>query len=413
MEDIDVRHTEPHELLEVTNAKGTALLAHPMTQILFDEGRASWEGTASISAWDRDRCVGHVGAYAFDVTVPGGARLPMAGVTRVGVVSTHTRRGLLRRMMDQTLREAKAAGQSVASLYASETPIYRRYGFGLASERAAVEIDTRAARPLRVGARHGAMRLLDVDEVATTLPAVYDRAARVRPATIGRAPWMWQRILKGFDRAADEVMAPGKFVAVHSTDGVDDGYVRYKVEWAEEFSDNPTGVGVVHELWGATPEVDLALWDYLLGIDLITRWRGEERPASEPVAQAMLDRRASRTLNVFDDQWVRLLDVDAALRARSFGPTDRAVVVEVDDPMFADNRGCWSVSSDGAERSDAAPDLSVGVDVLSALYHGGQRWRDLAAIGAVEPHGTDPARTLARADALFSSDRAPFCGTGY
>ncbi len=410
--EIVVRHTEPHERLEATNAKGAALLAPPVSAAAFGDGADSWEDCASISAWDGSRCVGHVGAYAFDVTVPGAARLPMAGITRVGVLPTHTRRGLLRRMMEPLLTEARAAGQILAALRASETPIYRRFGFGLASEVASIEVDVHAARPRRRPVDAGTMQLLEPSEVADTVPAVYERAARHRVGTIGRDRWMWRRILDGFDRPSDQGFgAPGNFVAVHSRAGRPDGYVRYTVRWDEDLGDNPSGVGDLHELWGATPAVEGALWDYLLDLDLVTRWRARERPAGDPIARTFHDRRAYRTIARFDEQWVRLLDTDAALSARTYGPVDAPVVIEVDDPMFADNCGRWEVSAEGAARADAAPDLSVGIEALSALYHGGPSWRDLAGTGEVTVTRDD--RCLARADAAFGTRPLPFCGTSY
>ena len=258
------------------------------------------------------------------------------------------------------------------------------------------------------------MSVLEPHEVDDTVPGVYERAARHRPGTIGRDPWMWDRLLKGFAKpAAGGFGAPAKFVAVHDTDGQLDGYVRYTVQWDEDFGSNPTGVGDLHELWGATPDVEGALWDYLLGVDLITRWRCEGRPVNDPITRTLHDSRAYRTIAVHDDQWVRLLDVDVALRARTYGPVDAPFVIEVSDPMFADNCGRWRVSTDGAERTDDHAELAVAIDALSALYQGGQSWRDLATVGEVRVVTADRVRTLARADAAFSVRPLPFCGTPY
>ena len=413
--EIEIRHTEPHERLAATIAKGVALLAHPMSQAVFDENADSWDDCASISAWDGDRCVGHAGAYAFDVTIPGGRRVPLAGVTRVGVLPTHTRRGLLRQMMEQLLREAHAGGQMLAALHASETAIYRQFGFGLATESADVVVDTRAALP-RHGAgtgTGGAMTVLQPEEVGKTVPDVYERAARDRVGTVDRAPWMWRRILKGFDQPSTEGFgAPARFVALHTTAGEPDGYVRYTVQWDEDIGDNPTGVGDLHELWGADPAVEGALWDFLLRLDLVTRWRARARPAHEPIVRILGDRRAYRTVGVFDEQWVRLLDVDAAFRTRSYGPAESAVVVEIDDPLFPDNRGRWRIDPHGAERTDARPHIALGIESISALYYGAQSWRELATTGELSVIGGDD-RVLARADALFDTRPTPFCGTGY
>jgi predicted acetyltransferase len=46
-------------------------------------------------AWSNEAIVGGAGSFPFDLTVPGSA-LPTAGVTVVGVLPTHRRRGVLR-----------------------------------------------------------------------------------------------------------------------------------------------------------------------------------------------------------------------------------------------------------------------------------------------------------------------------
>ncbi len=148
-------------------------------------GIASWEGSDSLSAWDGDRCVGHVAGYRFDTLVPGGAWLPTSGVTRVGVLSTHRRRGLLRELLSRLLTEAADRGQVLASLRASETRIYQRFGFGLAGRSAEATI-TLAGRPSdHRAATGGTMRLLRPDEILPTVVDVYDRAAR-RPGVLKR-----------------------------------------------------------------------------------------------------------------------------------------------------------------------------------------------------------------------------------
>ena len=71
----------------------------------------------------------------------------------------------------------------------------------------------------------------------------------------------------------------------------------------------------------------------------IVTWQAGIRPTDEPVRRAMHDARAYEARQRLDDQWVRILDVDAALATRTYGPVDSTVVVAVDDPMFADNCG--------------------------------------------------------------------------
>ena len=140
MDSIEIRATAPDEYRLAGATVATALMHAPMNDETGRSLAASRRGRApmSLSAWDQRRCVGNVAGYRFDTLVPGGAWLPTSGVTRVGVLSTHRRRGLLRAMITRLLAEAADRGQVLASLRASETRIYQRFGFGLAGRCAEV-----------------------------------------------------------------------------------------------------------------------------------------------------------------------------------------------------------------------------------------------------------------------------------
>jgi predicted acetyltransferase len=410
MSDDDIRPVEIDERRLAVDAFRTALLSGAVNDEAFAAGRASWDESDSIAAWDGDTCVGVVAAFRFDSTVPGGALVQTAGVTRVGVLPTHTRRGLLTQLMHRLLRESHERGNVLAALHASETSIYRRFGFGLATDSVAAVVTTRHAKPWRSGPLPGSMRLLPHTEVLEVTPPLYERVARWRVGSISRPAWMWPRILKDASQPTTEPYGKGSFVAVHTdTSGTEDGYVFYDVDWNETFGMNPTGAGKVRDLWGASPQVESELWRYLLDIDLITTWKAEQRPVNEPVRRAMQDSRAYEAVQCLDDQWIRILDVDAALAARSYGAVIDSVTISVNDPMFPANNGTWTISATGAEHGDQAADIEVDIGTLSAAYLGAVSWHDLAASGAVTAHD----ELLRRLDALFAVRPVPFCGTGY
>jgi len=408
--DFDIRPVDIGERRATTDAFLAALLSGAVNDEMFDQGLASWEDSDPLAAWEGDRCVGHVAAFRFDSTVPGGARLPTAGVTRVGVLPTHTRRGLLTQMMHRLLVESRERGNVLATLHASETSIYRRYGFGLATDSVAAFVTPRAAKPWRVPAVPGSVRLLGCGEVLDVVPPLYERVARWRVGSIGRPQWWWNRTLKDASGPAAAPFGKGSFVAVHSdADGADDGFAFYDVEWDESFATNPVGKGRVRDLWGSSPAVEIELWRFLLEIDLVVGWEAENRPLDEPVRRAMHDSRAYETRQRLDDQWLRILDVDAALSARTYGPVDAPVSIEVSDPMFPANCGTWEVCARGAHRSERTGDITVDIATLSAAYLGAVSWHDLAATGGLA--ATDDV--MQRLDALFAVQPAPFCGTGY
>lgn len=368
-------------------------------------GQASWDSCDSLAAWDGDRCVGHVGGYRIDALVPGGAYVPTSAVTRVGILPTHRRRGLASRLMARLLDEAAARGQVMATLRASETVIYGRFGFGLGGWAAEVKIDAARARPLKGGATGGSFRLLARDEIIPTVRTIYD-AHPGRPGVLRRPDWMWERYF--YEATKDEST---HHVVVHrNADGLDDGYAHYSLKWQEVPFEMTGGEGDLHELVAASPSTELALWGFLFDIDLVRTWTASERPVDDAVRVACHDIRAYDPKLVWDEQWVRILDVDAALGARTYQPTGDSSTVSVTDTHFEANTGVWHIGAHGAKRIDEGEpaDLTVDVRVLGALYLGGVTWRQLADVGEV---GATSDEAVRRADSLFRVERAPFCGS--
>lgn len=410
MAEYDIHTVAVEERRAATNTLRIALLSGAINDERFESFQPSWDDADSIAAWDGEQCVGHVAAFRFDSTVPGGARLATAGVTRVGVLPTHTRRGLLTRMMHQLLRESHERDIALATLHASETSIYRRFGFGLATDTVLAIVTARSATPWRIPALPGSMRLIPYDRVIEIVPDLYDRIGRWHVGSISRPAWMWSQALKEAATPTDAPFGKGSFIAVHAdATGRDDGYVHYDVDWDETFGVNPTGTGKVRDIWGASPAVEIELWRYLLDIDLITVWKTDPRPVDEPVRRVMHDSRAYEAVHRLDEQWVRILDVDVALTARTYGPGGAAVNLRVHDPMFATNAGTWTISADGAERNDGPADIEVDIATLSAAYLGGVSWHDLAVISPL----TASADVLSALDVLFAAQPSPFCGTFY
>lgn len=403
MSDLDVRSTAPEEYRIAADAMRAALMYGPVSDEEWERVAVGWDGQLSLSAWDGDRCVGHAGAFRVDTRVPGGAWLRTAAVTRIGILPTHTRRGLLTRLLPQLLRDARADGIPLASLRATEAVIYPRFGFGVAGESTDVQLDCRRARPIR-NVAPGSYRILARGEILDVLPPLYERVA-VRAGAITRTPFFWNRYLGDALRGEK-----ASFVVVHTgTDGIDDGYAHYTVKWGDGTFSEAEGEGEVHDLFGATPSVELALWDYLTSVDLVRSYRIDERPEDDVLRWAANDPRCVIVKERYDEQWVRLLDVEVALAARTYRPAARPVTIAVIDPLFGDNTDTFEVSASGARRlgRGAPADLEVEVATISAAYMGATSWSELAAAGRV--NGSPDA--VAAADDLFPHRPRAWCGS--
>ena len=398
------RPPEPDELRSVGGVVAIALLQPPHSDELWRKSEPTWQACETISAFDGSACVGSASEFLVDTTVPGSARLPTAAITRVAVLPTHRRQGVGKQLMERIVVEARDRGRMLASLRATEAVIYPRFGFGVAGENASAVIDSRRARPLRSAEIEGSFRILDRGEILDVVPELYERVAHRRPGAITRPGWLWSRY---FDAALAGSAA--SFVAVHlDITGYPDGYVHYDVSWHDEFSEAPTGHGRIHELYGADAAVELAMWRYLLDIDLVNTWRADERPLDDVAKFAVADSRAYAIKAVGDEQWLRLLDVDVALGTRTYNSTDRTVTIMVRDPLIANNSGTWQVDAHGAFRSHNEPDLIVGIETISSAYMGGTPWWALHAAGYVREQRSG---AVAEADILFASRPSPYCGS--
>lgn len=408
---IDVRETTVDERRAVSEVVWLALMFPRPSDEEWTKRLPSWEQCDSVSAWEGDRCVGHAAGYRVDTRVPGGGRLATSAVTRVGVLPTHRRRGVARGLLTRLLEDAVARGQVLASLRASEAVIYPRYGFGLAGRAAEIVVDPQRTAPLTGRPADGSVRLLEPSEMLDVIPAIYERVA-IRPGVISRPDWMWQRYL---EHALPGSHDDAEHVIVHtSADGVDDGFAHYGVKWKSGPHLEPSGIGEIMDLWGADPTVELALWQFVFHVDLVREWRAEERPVDDVVRLAVADDRAYRTEWAYDEQWLRLLDVDVALRSRRYRPVSGSVTVAVADDLLAANVGVWEISARGAVRLDGAPDGGADIDLhvreLAAAYLGGTSFTSLAGVGRITAARPDQ---LAVADLLFAEPSAPFCGSHF
>lgn len=400
MADLTVRTVESDDELRAASVvcRG-ALHLLPDSDEDWVTGRRTYEPGRTLGAFLGDEMIGTAGSFASKLAVPGGAVVPMAAVTRVGVRADRTRRGALTALMTEQLGGFAAAGVPVATLRASEAVIYGRFGYGVATRGRSMTIRHPAAlRP--VPAPDGEVRFVDIGEAQRVLPDVYARIGLRRTGMIERPAVWWTTVLR---RTAGGT--PPRYVVHRGPDG-DDGFLVYRTD-REVGGDGFRPALAVEDVHAADPAVELALWRFVLRVDLVTQVRARLRPLDEPLDWLLTDLRGCETTAIGDETWLRLLDVPAALGARRFGDGP-PVVIEVADRVLPVNSGRYRISADGAERTTAAAELSVDVATLSALYLGDVRPSTLATAGVITVHD---AAAVARADRLFAAADIPWCGT--
>jgi predicted acetyltransferase len=352
------------------------------------------------AALDGDRVVGGAGAFPFTMTVPGG-ELGCAGVTVVGVLPTHRRRGVLRSLMRTQLDDVHERGAPIAALWASEEPIYGRFGYGLASLAGEVKLARTHASLRDGGAPAGSVRLASAEEARALLPAVYERVRRETPGMYARSPEWWE-LRQTADPPDQRGGAGEKNFAVLELDGRDAGYAIYRMRTAWEGGVS-TGSAEVIEAMADSPEATRELWSFLVALDWVATLNAFRLPIDHPLWHLLAYPRRMQ-FRIGDGLWVRLVDVGAALSGRSYAG-DGSVTLEVADDFCPWNAGAWAVSPEGVERG-GEPDLRIDVQALASVYLGGFTFAELARALRVEELGEG---AIARADALFATGVRPWC----
>jgi predicted acetyltransferase len=370
----------------------------------------------SLAAFDGPVQVGIAAAYSFQLSVPGAVTLPAAGVTWVGVLPSHRRRGVLSSLMRRQLTDVRDRGEPVAVLWASEAIIYPRFGYGRAMWHADLTVHRgEGALATRAPADPGLrLRLAEPAAVLPELAKVYDAVLPSRPGFVARNEAWWGSTI--YDPPEQRGGATPLYCALAEDGTGPRGYALYTGQgrW-DSGTSLPDGVVTVRELMSADPAAGAVLWGDLLGRDLTTEFSIRRRPVDDPLLYQLADPRRARP-RLKDGLWLRIIDVPGALARRRYsGPVD--VVIEVRDDLLPSNAGRWRLATSGGEGSgleascvpaaaSAPADVTLDVTELGAAYLGGTRIGALAGAGLVAERRPGAVRQLS---AAMSWDPAPWC----
>ncbi|MFH8249652.1 GNAT family N-acetyltransferase [Microbacterium sp. B2969] len=327
--------------------------------------------------------IGTFASWVGELTVPGGGGIPSCAISMVTVAPTHRRRGLLRSMMAGELRVAHELGVPMAMLTVSESTIYGRFGFASAAYSARGRIDTTRVR-WTGPATPGRIDFITRERFREVAPDLHDRARRAMPGEIAMPVGHWDR----FAGTRPDAEHPERIRALQYTDAAGElqGVALYTVR--ENEADFPRSKAHLLRLVAATADAYAALWRFVLELDLIGEVEASELAVEEPVFWMIGDRRAA-TVTVRDHQYLRILDVPAALTARRYAASG-SVVLDVTDPFgFAEGRWLLEVDADGTatvstDIPEGLPVVRLGVAELSAAYLGSVSLATLTAAGRVE-----------------------------
>lgn len=364
--------------------------------------RKSYEPGRWFGFRSGDRWVSTALSFPRQLSVPGGT-VDVAGVTAVTVAPAFRRRGLLTQMMRHQLT---TINEPIAMLYATESLIYGRFGYGSLTRQLRLSAKTRELGFLpEVDLGPGSVDEVDRDHYRATVEPLRASMITNRPGHLARNDIWWDIAFTDPERWRNGATAR-RFALHFADDGTPDGYATFRTKQESSITDGREVQ--VFEIDATTPQAYASLWRWLLDLDLVRAVVRSSAPVDDPLHQLVANPRMIKT-ELSDAAYARIVDVPAALAARTYA-RDLDLVIEVLDALLPDSGGRFRLqaSPDGATatRTDHSPDVTLSARQLAAVYLGGTPATEFAHAGLLTEH---TAGTVQAITAGFLTDPAPYC----
>lgn len=352
--------------------------------------------------------VATMGTFPFTVRL-NGAPVKMGGVTAVGTLPEHRRKGLLRGIMQQGFDEMRERGQSIAILWASMGAIYQRFGYGLVSSNVSYKFDPRFVSFEGGTPASGSVSMMPKDDAWPIIKQLYIQYVQPRNLQIHRATALWE---------ADNLHARKKgepvYIGVYRNgDGEATGYLVYKTHETESYP-GPNQVMDVSDFVALDMDAYRGLWEYIRRHDLVGTVQMRNVIGEEDPAPYLLSEPRMLNKHVADAIWGRVVDLEMAIPQRPYGDRSEVTFAIPEDRMCRWNEGTWLLETDGkttsVRKTDRSPELTMPINTLAGLIAGHRTATHYQRAGRLE--GTSD-EALKRANRIFATEYAPHCSNNF
>ena len=394
---MEIRQVQENEFLQWRIAVRGSLGDHTNPQSTAYMRAHRVEIDRLLVCMDGKTIAGSGGADSFDMTLPGGTQVPVAGVAYITTAPTHRRRGIQRNIMKRIHHDARNRGDIATILWASQSNLYPRYGYGNTMPVHNWHIDLRHTKYEHAPTWTGHYVKAERDEAIPLMTEAYERTRPNRTGMITRTPKRWQYEIHPID-TKDE------FFIIYKEGQNALAYARYTIEIDPE--DEFKGTLHVKEAVAATDSAHAALWRYLFDQELVDDLKARARPVDDPLIWMLAEpRRLRRSLT--DAIWMKLLDIPAMLQKRTYPVEDTLIMQIIDAETDESHNFSVEFGNEGATSrpTSAEPDLVMNESDLAAIYAGAVECSMLANIGLIDVSARTPDAAL-RADAIFRTSPA-------
>ncbi|MCH7745309.1 MAG: GNAT family N-acetyltransferase [Chloroflexi bacterium] len=297
----------------------------------------------------------------------GGAVVPMAGITAVGVAPEHRGRGTASVLMQKTLEECYEEGIPISSLYPSTMTFYRRAGYERAGSKTTYELSTQS-----IDVRERPLEIVPIDASEhEEIYSTYQMRARATSGNLDRPPLLWQAILGAEGRDI--------YKYLFTREGRTEGYVVFQ----QARSANHIRV---RDMALLTRDAGIQMLkffsDHRSTIDTVS-WNG---PPNDPLAHLHTEQDAKVTS--VRDWMVRIVDVEKALEARGYpAGLDAELHFEIEDALLPWNRGRFVLEVSGGHgsvRKGGDGHLRTDIRGLASMYASYLTPGELKVVGSMD-----------------------------
>ena len=369
-----------------------------------------------IAAFDEKSksIVGTGGADKFKITVPGGKTLDMAGIAYMGTAPTHKRKGIFTSMMGKLHNQAKDRGDILAGLWASQSLLYSRFGYGLATYREDWKIYSHFTKLIKETSNDIRLEFLDKDKALIEIPKIYEKYRKNQNGFTDKSEGYWKYLLHEDEKAKyNKSGLSGFFFTLCYKNEKPSGYIIYNIKKESGVAhEADKGELVIQEQIALDSDSTIALWNFVFGVELIEKVFINRRAPNDPL-YFLLENPRKLERNTIDGLWVRIIDAIKLLESREYNSKGK-IVIELIGQNQPDIEGRYKLETDGknseVKKVKDKADIIMRPSDLSSCYFGAVSAEELYQAGNIEYSKDSMIKDFSN---MFSVNKKPWCNTDF